>query len=49
MSDVFVLDRENGCIRRYSQEVTGEPWWTPSIGPALGWCGAGDCLFIALR
>ena len=35
VSDVFVLDRESGRMRRYSQEVTGEPWWTPSIGPAL--------------
>ena len=35
VSDVFVLDRESGRMRRYSQDVTGEPWWTPSIGPAL--------------
>jgi Tol biopolymer transport system component len=47
VSDVFVLDRESGRMRRYSQEVTGEPWWTPSIGPALD--GAARVLAFSSR
>jgi len=35
VSDVFLLDRERGRMRRLSHEVNGDPWWAPSIGPAL--------------
>jgi Tol biopolymer transport system component len=35
VSDVFLLDRENGQMLRLSQEITGSPWWEPSVGPAM--------------
>ena len=35
VSDIFMLDRVAGRMRRLSQAVTGEPWWTASIAPAL--------------
>jgi Tol biopolymer transport system component len=39
VSDVFLLDRNRGRIRRLSQELTGQPWWEPSVGPALDAAG----------
>ena len=32
---MFLLDRGRGRITRLSQELTGEPWWESSAGPAL--------------
>jgi Tol biopolymer transport system component len=39
VSDVFLLDRNRGRIRRLSQELTGQPWWEPSVGPGLDAAG----------
>jgi Tol biopolymer transport system component len=39
VSDVFLLDRQRGRMRRLSQDITGLPWWESSIGPALDGAG----------
>ena len=38
MSDIFVLDRARGAIRRLSAGRT--PWMEPSIGPVVDGSGA---------
>jgi len=47
VSDVFLLDREDGRMRRLSQNRDGSPWWVQSVGPAID--GAGELVAFSSR
>jgi TolB protein len=47
VSDVFLLDREHGRMRRLSRNRDRSPWWEQSAGPDID--GAGELVAFSSR